>query len=155
MIIKPDDIKAVSALFDGWEETLVYSCLEGTMGEIYSTRDGLSAMAMINDFCFLSGAPSGELAAFRPENRGGFIIMVPQNEGWAQIIKSVYGRRTALLTRYATKKNTVFDTVRLRNLAAPPEGYRIEMIGRHIYEACLNDGWSRDLAVTNLSPPTA
>lgn len=74
MIIKPDDIKAVSALFDGWEETLVYSCLEGTMGEIYSTHDGLSAMAMINDFCFLSGAPSGELAAFRPENRGGFII---------------------------------------------------------------------------------
>ena len=138
MIIKPGDIKAVSALFDGWEETLVYSCLEGTMGEIYSTHDGLSAMAMINDFCFLSGAPSGELAAFRPENRGGFIIMVPQNEGWAQIIKSVYGRRTALLTRYATKKNTVFDTVRLRNLAAPPEGYRIEMIGRHIYEACLN-----------------
>lgn len=52
--------------------------------------------------------------------------MVPQNEGWAQIIKSVYGRRSALLTRYATKKNTVFDTVRLRNLAAPPEGYRIE-----------------------------
>lgn len=140
MIIKPGGIKAVSALFDGWEETLVYSCLEGTMGEIYSTHDGLSAMAMINDFCFLSGAPSGELAAFRPENRGGFIIMVPQNEGWAQIIKSVYGRRTALLTRYATKKNTVFDTVRLRNLAAPPEGYRIEMIGRHIYEACLNDG---------------
>ena len=57
MIIKPGDIKAVSALFDGWEETLVYSCLEGTMGEIYSTHDGLSAMAMINDFCFLSGAP--------------------------------------------------------------------------------------------------
>ena len=24
-------------------------------------------------------------------------------------------------------------------------GYHIEMIGRHIYEACLNDGWSRDL----------
>ena len=145
MIIKPGDIKAVSALFDGWEETLIYSCLEGTMGEIYSTHDGLSAMAMINDFCFLSGAPSGELAAFRAENRGGFIIMVPQNEGWAQIIKSVYGSRTAPHTRYATKKNTVFDTVRLRNLAAPPEGYRIEMIGRHIYEACLNDSWSRDL----------
>ena len=52
MIIKPDDIKAVSALFDGWEKPLVYSCLEGTMGEIYSTHDGLSAMATINDFAF-------------------------------------------------------------------------------------------------------
>ena len=49
MIIKPGGIKAVSALFDGWEETLVYSCKEGTIGEIYSTHDGQSAMAMIND----------------------------------------------------------------------------------------------------------
>ena len=66
MIIKPGDVKAVSALFDGWEETLIYSCLEGTMGEIYSTHDGLSAMAMINDFCF---SPARPLASLRRSGR--------------------------------------------------------------------------------------
>ena len=48
---------AVAALFEGWEETLIWSCLSGSMGEIYAddAAHPRCAAAIIGDFSFLAG----------------------------------------------------------------------------------------------------
>lgn len=55
MVYKITDTNNVSSLFDKWDETLIWSCLQGMMGKIYA--DDLyaptAAMAMIGDFAFL------------------------------------------------------------------------------------------------------
>ena len=46
-----------SALFAGWQDSVVWSALQGVMGKIYvdSLEKPESGVAMLGDFCFLSG----------------------------------------------------------------------------------------------------
>ena len=37
MIERLENTEAVKKLFDGWEETMIYSCMQGVMGDIYVT----------------------------------------------------------------------------------------------------------------------
>lgn len=69
----------VEEIFAGWEETIIWSCLQGVMGEIYTENE--AAMAMLGDFAFLVGKPSEMLVRFKPDGcEKDFIIMVPQNK---------------------------------------------------------------------------
>ena len=85
MIYELNDTSKVKSLFDGWEETLIYSCLQKVMGKIFVTdlENPKSALAFVGCFGFLAGAPDRELVINKPE---GFVIMVPQNEQWATLI---------------------------------------------------------------------
>ncbi len=65
-IYKLSNPKDAADLFAGWQETLIDSCLQGVMGEIYAASSR-SAMAMLGDFCFLAGEPDAELVAYKPE----------------------------------------------------------------------------------------
>lgn len=55
MVYKLNNPQNAIRLFDGWDETIIWSCLDGTMGEIYGddTENPQSAMAILGDFCFL------------------------------------------------------------------------------------------------------
>lgn len=59
--------ECAAALFAGWEETLIWSCLQGVMGSVYGDhpRQPAFASAVLGDFCFLAGKPCHALAAFR------------------------------------------------------------------------------------------
>lgn len=91
MILKVTDPEKVRQLFDGWEETMIWSCLQGIMGSLYAeypesrNSEGLgfsknkalretenpdtplSAKAMLGDFVFLAGKPSRNLLLYYPE----------------------------------------------------------------------------------------
>ena len=56
MIFELKDTSKVKALFEGWEETLVYSCLQKVMGKVFVTDedDPKSAMAFVGVFAFLA-----------------------------------------------------------------------------------------------------
>lgn len=134
-------------LFAEMNDTLILSCLQGVMGKIYSTEEEScrSAMAVLGDFCFLAGTPVKELVK-AGMNKKKSVIMVPENENWAEIIEQVYSERAVRKTRYAIKKeNGVFDVEKLRcatrNL---PEGYEIKAIDEKLYNECLKNSWSRD-----------
>lgn len=45
----------VAPLFEGWQETMIWSCLQNVMGHLYAAAPEQpdAAMAMIGDFCFL------------------------------------------------------------------------------------------------------
>ena len=138
MVIELDDTSKVKDLFAGWQETLIYSCLQKVMGKIYVTDpdDPVSAFAYVGCFGFFAGKPDRELVENKPE---GFSILIPQNEAWAQVIKEVYPD-AGKVTRYAIKKDTRFDTVALqKNVDMLPTGYEIRKIDSDLYDRCMED----------------
>lgn len=69
----------IEELFGQWDETIIWSCLQGVMGEIYTNSPEDDArMAILGDFVFYAGNPSEKLLRFKPEScNQDFIIMVP------------------------------------------------------------------------------
>lgn len=150
MIYEITDMKSVSILFDGWEETLIWSCLQGVMGKIYANdlRNPTAALAIIADFAFFAGEPDAELAVFKPEwCTQDFIIFVPQNDAWKNLLLSCYGTKATAVTRYAFHKEPdIFNIKKLEQIVCDlPAGYELSMIDEHFYAMCQADSWSSDL----------
>ncbi len=150
MVYEITDMDNVSSLFDKWEETLIWSCLQGIMGKIYA--DNLStptaAMAIIGDFTFFAGKPNIELVSYKPDwCTQSFMIMVPQNEFWKNAILNFYGKRATVISRYAIKKEPhIFDKEMLEKaVASLPEQYTLSMIDERLYQMCKAEAWSADL----------
>lgn len=96
MIYRIEDGKKTESLFNGWEETIIWSCMQGIMGQLYADapENPRSAMAILGDFCFLAGEPNRELTAFKPDwCTRDFIIVVPQDRRQADCIEECYGDR--------------------------------------------------------------
>ncbi|MCI8853808.1 MAG: GNAT family N-acetyltransferase [Lachnospiraceae bacterium] len=149
MMIRREDKTQVAELFAGWQETPIWSCLQGIMGDIY-TRDGdnpRAAMAVVGDFCFLAGEPDRELTSFHPSGRKGFVMLIPQHEGWEPLIRDIFGERAKQITRYATRKEQeCFDREKLKRMAeALPAEYALERLDAAMYHQCRQEAWSRDL----------
>jgi len=143
MICELEDTTKVETLFDGWEETLIYSCLQRVMGRIFVTDSDspVSAMAFVGCFAFLAGEPDRELLTGKPK---GFVIMVPQNDMWSELIEESFPD-SRKVTRYAIRKDTVFDRERLAEMAAClPEGYELKKIDSDIYDLCLENPVTAD-----------
>lgn len=143
MIHELDDTKLAEPVFAGWQETLIYSCLQKVMGKIFVTDTVApkSAMAFVGCFAFVAGEPDRELVMGKPD---GFVIMTPQNEAWAKLIEECYPEAKKV-TRYAIKKDTKFDKARLREIVdSLPAGYELRKIDSEIYDMCLSDPVTAD-----------
>ncbi len=143
MVYKLEDTSKVYELFEGWEETLVYSCLQKVMGDIFVTDidNPSSAMAFVGCFAFYAGIPDKELVINKPD---GFVIMTPQNEEWGKLIEECFPD-CKKVTRYAIKKNTCFDRAYLQKLLEQlPAVYEKRKIDEDIYDMCLLDPVTRD-----------
>ena len=143
-------LKEAAILFEGWQEGIIWSCLQGIMGEICveEGENPESAAAHLGDFCFLAGEPDRELVEDIYRKWGQkFLIAVPQNEGWGRLIEEVCGNGAEQITRHAIKKEPdVFDLEKLRNAAASlPEGFTLQILDKEIYSLCQREEWSRDL----------
>lgn len=146
MIFKLENPARAAALFVDWEETIIWSCLRGIMGEIYvdDVDRPTSAKAVLGDFAFFAGKPSEELV-LREVKEGK--ILTPQNEAWASCIEKCLKDKVKPALRYAIlKEENVFDKERLKYFAASlPQGYEIKMIDHEMYHLCLKEEWSADL----------
>ena len=114
MIYELKDTYKVEHLFEGWNETMICSCLQKVMGKIFVTDldNPVSAMAYVGCFAFYAGIPDKELVMAKPD---GFVIMTPQNEKWEFCIEECYPDANKV-SRYAIKKKTIFDKNLLRSL---------------------------------------
>lgn len=143
MVVELDDTSKAKKLFEGWQETLIYSCIQKTMGRIYvtDTDDSTSALAYVGCFGFVAGKPNRELLENKPD---GFAIIIPQDEAWASLIEDVYPNARKV-TRYAIKKDTRFDIITLqKNIDMLPQGYEMKEIDSDIYDKCLEEPVTRD-----------
>lgn len=145
-ITNPDN---VSSLFGNWEETMIWSCLQGIMGNIYAddpTRP-TAAMATVGNFTFFAGRPNAELVSFKPHwCTDDFMIMIPQSKAWEAIILQIYGAKAKPVQRYAIKKEPgIFDQIKLEQaVSSLPDEYEIRMIDEPLYQMCKAESWSTD-----------
>lgn len=149
MVFELEQTDRAAALFEGWQETMIWSCLQGVMGKIYvdSQEAPVSAMAVLGDFCFLAGRPDGELVLYEQETgRRNFVIMVPQNEDWAKLIESCYRGKADRVIRYAIKKEPdVFDGKKLQAIVdGLPGRYTLKMMDEALFRRCGEINWCRD-----------
>lgn len=142
-------LEQIAPLFDGWEETMVWSCLQGVMGRAKAGEDGAAAMIVHQDFTFLAGRPDRALLARAPGP-----ILVPRTEDWNEVIEAVFGERAVKELRYAVKKEPdVFDRAHLERLAsALPEGYTLRLIDESLVPVLLREAWSKDFCAAFDSP---
>lgn len=144
--VNKNEMEHIRPLFDGWEETLIWSCLEGYMGQAFtdSIVEPASAQIITGDFCFFAGRPNKELA----ENcNAEFILMVPGSKEWGNLIEEIYREKAKKVERYAIKKEPdIFDRALLAGyIKKLPMEYRLEFIDEYRYEQILEEDWSRDL----------
>lgn len=149
MVVKVKNASNAAHLFENWQDTLIWSCLQGVMGEIYADAEEYpkSAMAVLGDFTFFTGEPMEELVLYKPEGcQQDFMIMVPQNNAWAQMIEMCYKESAKKVMRYALKKEQgVFEKEKLqRAVAALPQKYTLKMIDRTLFYQCREIDWCRD-----------
>lgn len=151
MVRKVTNMSKVETLFDSWEETMIWSCLQGVMGEIYVDEDEAecpkSAVAILGVFAFFAGEPSKELVLYKPEGYpGDFVIMVPQTKEWAKVIEACYPNRYRKTERFALKKEPkVFDKVRLQRIVdSLPEGYEIKLLDEVLFTKTKKAEWCGD-----------
>ncbi len=157
--ISTEEMHRVSPLFEGWQETLIWSCLQGVMGSVYGKeilgqetgRDTgttfSSAMAVLGDFAFPAGQPDVELISYRPEGKAwDFMILAPETEAWEAAIREYFGERARKVVRYALKKEPdVFDRKRLQRAAEGlPSAYELKALDETLFARCRETGWCRD-----------
>lgn len=140
--------KRLAPLVKGWEETLIWSVLQGCMGEAWADRmeEPTAGQLVVGDFCFLVGRPDLDLVRHWPEGRH-FLIFVPQTEAWFPLVEEVYGSAAQRKTRYAFyKEPAVFDRSRLeRFVKARPDDCELYLIQGEWYERARGEEWSKDL----------
>lgn len=135
MIYELIDTGKAEKLFEGMEDSLIRSCLQGIMGKIYVTdlEAPCSAAAFLGANINYAGEPDRELVSFKPE---GVIGMISPDGSWEKLIKEVWPD-AEVEKRYAIKKDARFDREKLRAImAALPEGYEIRRIDGDIFDAC-------------------
>ena len=136
-------LKRIAPLYFGWEETLIWSVLEGHMG--YALADDeenpTSALVVVGDICFFAGRPDDAIAA-----KAGAPELIPQHEGWCAAIERVWGDKVQRRLRYAIKKEP--DVFRERTLQyyvdSLPDQYELRLFDEAIYAQSFADRWSRD-----------
>lgn len=150
MIYELVHTKKVYPLFTNQEETFILSCLQGIMGKVYvnNLTQPKSAVAVLGDFAFFVGNPTSELLSCQLAWQfKSFIIMVPQNKEWLNLILRYYGTKATVISRYATKRELhCFNQLKLEQIVASlSNDYELRMIDKMLYELCKSESWSADL----------
>ena len=138
MIYELKDTAKAEALFAGMEDSMIRSCLQQVMGQVFVTdpERPRCAMACLACFAFFAGEPDRELVLGKPT---GFTILVPPDEAWAKLIVDCFPDAERY-TRYAIKKDTRFCRGRLEAMAAAlPAGCSLRRIDAELYDKCLEN----------------
>lgn len=134
-----------ATLFNGWNEALIWSGLQGQMGRVVTNNNAnpTSAMIDIGDICFLAGEPDSSLF----DSIMGFKLLVPKDKSWELLIESYYDKRVNKFLRYAIKKEPdVFDKEKLAAyIKALDSCYKIKLFDEEIFQMARNEEWSADL----------
>lgn len=147
--LRKEELANIASLFEGWEDTMIYSCLQGHLGNAYvnDTKNPVSAKIIVGDFCFLAGVADMELVLYVPEDTiSEDLLIIPQNEEWGKLIEKVFKEMAEKITRYSIKKEPdVFDEALLRSYTENlPQDYVLTMMDESLYLESKKQSWSLD-----------
>lgn len=149
--INNENLINIAPLFADTEETMVFSCLQGVMGQAYAdnAQNPTCAKIVIADFCFFAGKPNEELVKHRPEEyKSDFIIFISLSDDWHPLFEKVYKNNFNRHTRYALKKKEDnFSIEKLENFTKSLDNnkYKIAKIDEKHYKNILKENWSCSL----------
>ena len=150
-LIRLSNPQAAAGLYEGWQETLIWSALEGAMGCIWAVSEQpKAALCETGDLLFLAGAADEPetrllLEAWRQE-REHFEAMVPRDLDCGVLIETFFAGKVKAGKRCAFHKGgEAFDLPALQKMAAnAPQGVRIAPFDRALYHQALALEWARD-----------
>ena len=137
----------VSALFEGWQEGMLFSALEGSMGCFWALADHpFAAICEIGDFLFLAGSEEDAERLIQPFAQDGrFHILVCRSRGLHEAAGQVLKGLVKEDLRYAFHKECSFDPDHLTDLAhAHPADITFRLFDEACYHQALSQEWSRD-----------
>ncbi len=128
---------------------MIWSCLQGIMGQAIYNHDFTSAVICSGDFCFFSGTPDNSLLQ---QVKGP--LLVPRTGGWSVLIEEFYGNRAIREKRYAIlKEPDIFDRAKLQAFVdALPAGYELCAMTEELVPVLLAEKWSKDFCAAFESP---
>ena len=134
-----------AALFDGWNEALIWSCLQGHMGNmiLVDNENPLSAMIDIGDFRFFAGNPNIALLTIPDRTK----LLIPKDGAWGRLIEDFYGKQVNKTLRYAIKKEPhIFNKEMLTAYTKTLDDcYELRMFDQETFEMARMEEWSVDL----------
>lgn len=145
--IARDRREILTGLFEEWEETLLWSCLQGCMGRAWADDEHhpRAAQVVVGDFLFLGGDCTVQeaplLAAHIPSDFAApEALVIPQNQGWQELVEQVHAGRVKTFPRYAFRKEPhVFDRVKLQKFRDRlPKGFTLRQIDRDLFTRIRN-----------------
>ena len=136
-------LQKIAPLYAGWNETLIWSVLQGHMGYALADDDETptAALLIVGDFCFFAGQPSVPFAA-----KAAAREIALRDESWSDAIERAWGTHARRRLRYAIKKEpNVFSREMLQSFVdALPEDYELRLFDEAICAQALREDWSRD-----------
>lgn len=147
---KIKDTKKIEKLFEGCNDTLIWSCLQGCMGSAYvdNVDNPKSAEIIIADFSFFAGKPNRNLILNNADNyKSDFMIMIPESKQWGSLIEDVFKEKAKKVKRYALKKEkNIFNTNKLKKIVeGVKEPFEVKMIDEETYNQIIKTPWAKDL----------
>lgn len=143
-----EDTTKAAGLFKGSQESMVWSCLDQTMGDIYAENleAPRGAAACLGDFCFLAGKADEDLLKDLLEGRPEIALFVPPDEEWAALIEKICGSAAKRFSRYSIlKEEDVWDPDYLENIVKGlPEGFELKFLDQSIYDYARENSWAKD-----------
>ncbi len=138
-----DLLQKIAPLFAGWNETLIWSVLQGHMGYAIADDDETptAALLSVGDFCFFAGQPSVPFAA-----KAAARVIALRDESWSDAIERAWGMYAQRRLRYAIKKEPdVFSRELLQSyIDALPKEYTLCLFDEATCAQSLQDSWSSD-----------
>ncbi|MGL5068522.1 MAG: GNAT family N-acetyltransferase [Sarcina sp.] len=132
-----------------WEETMLWSCMQGHMGEAYvdNIENPKSAQIIVGDFCLFVGEVNRELVENKEGMKSNFAIMMSNNDEWNKLVEEIYPKSLKKVSRYAIKKEKdVFNRKKLESVVDGLDKlYEIKLIDKDIYSKVIENEWSKDL----------
>lgn len=136
-------MQKIAPLFSGWDETLIWSALQGHMGHAVADDEAnpRSAQIVVGDFCFFAGQPSEALA-----RQAGAPELVPRNDAWSKAIERAWGDRVAKRLRYSIQKepNAFHRDTLQYYVDSLPAGYELRLFDEEICAQTRREDWSHD-----------
>lgn len=148
--VKQIHMNKVIDLFRDWNETLIWSCIQGYMGEAYvdNLERPKTACIIVGVFCFLAGRPNTKVVRelFKRCDLD-YLLVIPKDDQWYPLIEEMYTNKYDKFMRYAIKKeNDVFDEMLLqryiKNLSSE---FTIRKIDEQLFYQTREEAWSSDL----------
>lgn len=157
--VKKEQMGQIALLFEGIEDSMVISCLQGYMGNAYVTTLDHPGAALIvsGEYSFFGGDADSTDAVelvrslFTVNKSGSTIaIFADDKPEWEKRILSVPENNPAIVPRFGiVQKDYDFDGNVLRKyIGALPEGFDLVPFDENIYNQAMQEEWSREFCET-------